>query len=152
MENIKIKWSTDLRSSLSALFFFLLFIQIIMLNDSVRSYLVGDYELEGRPLAVNEMLFNEGKLRLQLIAPVADQNIIVKVNGEEVASFQTNIVEIKVKDGDVLGISSIGSTQKGEIEIVSKTPNIQNNCVGKKFRTDGDPKGTLRLKISNTGK
>jgi len=134
------------------IFLLLIFIQIIMLNDSVRSFLVSDYELEGRPLAVNEMLFNEGKLRLQLVAPIPDQNITVRVNGEQVAAFQTNIVEVKVKDGDVLGINSNGSTQKGEIEIVSKTPNIQNNCVGKRFRTDGDPKGTLRLKVTNNGK
>lgn len=126
--------------------------QVVMLNDSVRGLLTNDYELEGRPLAVNEMLFNEGKLRLQLININPDPKIYITVNGDEVASFQTTIAEVKVKDGDILGINCTGSTQKGEIEIVSKTPNILNNCVGKRFTTSGDPKGTLRIKVDSTGK
>lgn len=111
-----------------------------------------DYELDGRPLAVNEMLFNEGKLRMQLVGLSPDNKIRVKVNGEEVAAFQTSIIELTVKDGDVLGVDCSGSIQKGEIEIVSKTPNIENNCVGKRFKTDGDPKGTLKIKVNNYGK
>jgi len=122
------------------------------MNENVRGLLVRDYELEGRPLAVNEMLFNEGKLRLQLVGLVPDNKIRVKVNGEEVTAFQTAIVEVEVRDGDVLGIDCSGSLQKGEIEIVSKTPNIENNCVGKRFKTDGDPKGTLKIKVNSYGK
>jgi hypothetical protein len=45
------------------------------------------------------MLFDEGKLRLQLIALEPDPKIRITVNGEEVASFQTSIVEVKVWTG-----------------------------------------------------
>lgn len=142
-----------LRKSFVMLFLLLIIVQTIMLNDTARGFLVRDYELEGRPLAVSETLFNEGKIRLQLLNNLSpDLNIRVTVNGEAVTTFQTTTVEIKVKDGDVLGIDSTGSIQKGEIEITSKTPNVQTDCIGKRFRTDGDPKGTLRLKVSSNGK
>lgn len=147
-----VKVDIGLRKIFVGLFIALILIQVVMLNDTLRGFLTNDGELEGRPLAVNEMLFDEGKLRLQLIALDPDPKIRITVNGEEVASFQTSIVEVKVMDGDVLGMNCTGYTKNGEIEIVSKTPNVQNNCVGKRFRTNGDPKGTLRMKVGSTGK
>lgn len=148
----RFSFERGLRKLFFIFFLLLIFSQILLMNDTVRGLLVRDYELEGRPLAVNEMLFNEGKLRMQLVGLSPDNKIRVKVNGEEVASFQTSIIEVQVKDGDVLGIDCSGSIQKGEIEIVSKTPNIENNCVGKRFRTDGDPKGTLKIKVNSYDK
>ena len=150
--NYDLKVDKGLRKVFVILFMVLILIQVVMLNDTLRGFITKDSELEGRPLAVNEMLFDEGKLRMQLISLEPDPKIRVTVNGEEVTSFQTSIVEVKVKDGDILGINCTGYSQKGEIEIVSKTPNVQNNCVGKRFKTNGDPKGTLRMKVGSTGK
>lgn len=130
-------------------FSLLLAVQLAMTNENMRNLLTPGSDLDGRALEVNEFLYNEGKLRLQLIGIEASDQLKVTINGEVVALFTTNIIEVSVKDGDVLGVQCMGTKYKGEIEIVSRSPNVITDCVGKRFKTDGDPKGTLRIRVGN---
>lgn len=128
-------------------FSLLVIVQAALTNPSVRTFLTSENELEGAPMEVEEFLYSEGTVSLKLMDKEADPDMRVLVNGETVAVFNTNIVEVDVKDGDVVEVDGSSSFNEVEVEIVDKSANVATECVGETVNIKSNIKKVTEIKV-----
>lgn len=128
-------------------FVLLVIVQAALTSPAVRETLSISDELEGVPLGVEEFLYNEGKLGLELVNEENNQELKVLVNGDEVEVFSSKYIDIAVKDGDVVEID--GSYVQGEIEvrIISKSDNISTDCIAKSVKVNSNIEKLVKVRV-----
>ena len=129
------------------LFIAIVFIQGTLLNPSLRSYLVKDDDVNGRPLGEEEYLYKEGEISIALLASESNEDLKLLVNGEEVAVFNQNLVTIPVKDGDVVEVDASSTDQEAVLEIISASENISGVEVGKRIKVNSNIEEITRISI-----
>lgn len=130
-------------------FVLMLLVQAALTSPSVRTFLNGSSSLEGIPLETEEYMFAEGKLGLKLINCQRNYSLKVLINGEDIQAFDENIVNLKVRNGDVVEIDGSGTSEENEVEIVSKDENIISDCLGKKVSVNGNVKQLIKIKVKD---
>ncbi|MCX7709609.1 MAG: hypothetical protein N2484_07130 [Clostridia bacterium] len=130
-----------------ATFTLLVIVQAAMTNPTVRTFLTADNEMAGTPLGVEEFLYEEGSISLKLVSEESDPDLRVLINGDEVAAFNENIVNISVKDGDVVEIDGSSSFKEAKVEIVSKSENIATDCIGKMVNIRSNIKKVTDIRV-----
>lgn len=128
-------------------FFILILVQTALISPSVESFLEVQNGYEGQPLDVEEFLYAEGTLELRLSGTQGNENIKVMINGDLAAVFNSNIVQIKVKDGDVVEIDASEDMNENEIEIISQSNNITNKCSGIRLLVKSEVRQLVRVKV-----
>jgi len=81
-------------------------------------------------LQFEEYLYSEGEISVALCSADVDENLKLLVNGEEVAVFSQNVINLKVKEGDVVSVDG-SSTEEAEVAIVYATDNIKLDNIGR---------------------
>lgn len=117
-----------------AAFLLLVIIQTAMLTPSLQAFLEEQNSLEGQPLGVEEYLFEEGSISLQLVDAQCRYDLKVLVNGDEAAVFSEKNVTIGVRDGDVIGLDTGNGKETVEVLVTSASDNVITKCVGKKYK------------------
>lgn len=129
------------------LFIAIVFIQGTLLNPSLRSYLIKDEEINGRPLGSEEYLYKEGVISIALLANENNEDLKLLVNGDEVAVFSQNLITLTVKDGDVIEVDASSIDNEAELEIISASENIAGVEVGKKIKVNANIEEITRISI-----
>ena len=129
------------------LFVAIVFIQGILLNPDLRSYLLKDEGVNGRPLGSEEYLYEEGEISIALLASESNEEIKLLVNGDEFAVFNENLITIPVKDGDVIEVDASSIDHEAELEIISASENIAGVEVGKKIKVHSNIEEITRISI-----
>jgi|LSQX01.2.fsa_nt_gb hypothetical protein len=127
-------------------FFVLLMVQAAMFNPSLRTFIVRDNALEGKPLEIEEYLYSEGRISIALCSGEPDENLKVLVNGTEVAAFINNVIELKVKNMDVIEIDG-SVVEDAEVEVISASNNITGDGVGKRIQINSEMKKLMTIII-----
>ncbi len=117
-----------------AAFLLLIIIQTAMLSPSLTAFVESQNRLEGQPLGVEEYLFEEGTISLQLVDAQCRYDLKVLVNGDEAAVFSEKNVTIKVRDGDVVELDTGSGKEAVEVLVTSASDNVATRCVGKKYK------------------
>lgn len=117
--------------SFIAAFTILIIAQAALITPSVRTFMTGRTEFEGKQLGLEEYLYDEGKITLELFRDQTDSGVKILVNGDEVAAFNNSVVSLTVRDGDVVEIDGSSLDSPAEIAVVSKTSNISDECLKK---------------------
>ena len=125
----------------------IVFIQGTLLNPSLRSYLIKDEEINGRPLGSEEYLYKEGVISIALLANENNEDLKLLVNGDEVAVFSQNLITLTVKDGDVIEVDASSIDNEAELEIISASENIAGVEVGKKIKVNANIEEITRISI-----
>lgn len=128
-------------------FSLLIIVQTAMTNPSIRTFLTTDNEFEGTPMEVEEYFYDEGSIAIKLVDIETDPDMLILVNGETVAAFNENTVEISVKDGDVVEIDGSSSFNNVDAEVVSKSGNITSDCIGKTVNIKSNIKKVMDVRI-----
>lgn len=128
-------------------FIALVFVQGLLMNPSLRTFLVRDSDINGRPLAQEEYMYKEGEISIALLESETNENIKLLVNGDEIAAFSENLVTLTVKDGDVIEADGTLLDGETEVEIISATDNISGIEVGKKVKVNSNIEEISRISI-----
>ncbi|MCX7843166.1 MAG: hypothetical protein N2489_08850 [Clostridia bacterium] len=128
-------------------FSLLVIVQAALTNPTVRTFLTSDNEFQGTPMGVEEYFYDEGTISLRLVNAVYDENLKILVNGEIAAVFAQNVINLEVKDGDIVEIDGSSTQAEGEVEVVSKSDNIVSECVGKKVVVKSNIKKVADIKV-----
>lgn len=129
-------------------FIILIAAQAALMNPSIRTFLTSDNEFEGTPLGVEEFLYNEGEIGLELLNAEKDPDLKVLVNGDVVDVFDTKDLSISVKEGDVVEIDGTGVSSDAEVSVVSKSNNISSECIGKSVKVQSNVKKIVKIKMN----
>lgn len=130
-KNFGLNFERFLFFSFVCIFMALIMVQAAMFNPTISAFLTKDSSFDGRALQLEEYLYDEGEISIALCDGNSNEDIKVLVNGEEVAAFTDNVVDLKVKDMDVIEID--GSLVEGaEVEVVSTNGNFTENYEGKR--------------------
>ncbi|MCR4435573.1 MAG: hypothetical protein QHH06_02575 [Clostridiales bacterium] len=143
----KINFERMLYLSFVVTFAVLIVVQSALTSPAVRTFLAVDGDSERVPLGYEEYLYKEGEIVLQLLEQEGDENIKVLVNGDEAAAFSNSYASIAVKDGDVVEIDGSGIKREIEVQVISKSPNIRTDCVGKKVKVNSNVKKLATIRI-----
>jgi len=130
-----------------AVFSVMLIVQAAMVRPDVRAFLNIDQGLEGTALGAEEYLYKEGDLGLELLDSEGNPDLRVMVNGDEVAAFTNKNLTLKVKDGDVVEIDGSSVQDGAEVEIASKSDNINSECVGKKVKVQSNVVKLIKIEV-----
>lgn len=128
-------------------FILMLFVQAALTSPSVRTFLNGQSTLEGQPLGVEEYMYAQGILGLQLISSQSNSELKILLNGEQFEVFNENVVNLSVKNGDVIEIDGSSVMGENEVKIVSKSTNITNNCLNKNIKVNGNIKQLIKVTV-----
>ncbi|AUS96246.1 hypothetical protein CDQ84_11810 [Clostridium thermosuccinogenes] len=141
----------DIEKILMLLLMFIFAVVIIaqttLIGPSIRTSSGKAAGIEGKPLGLEEYLYDEGRIGLELLKSAPDENIKILVNGEEVAAFSDNYVSITVRDGDIIEIDGSEATRTAEVAIVSKSDNISDSCANKRLKIDSGVKILTQIKF-----
>jgi hypothetical protein len=128
-------------------FFIMVIAQTVLVTPSLRTFFSADEQNEGTPLELEEFLYKEGKIELELIGTDSNNDLKVLVNGDEVAAFADKNLFIPVRDGDVVEIDGSALQQQEEVRIISKSENISTSCVGKSIRIENGIRKLVKVRV-----
>lgn len=145
-KNIGLNFERFLFFSFICIFMALIIVQAAMFNPSLSAFITKESNYDGRALQLEEYLYEEGDISIALCDGNCNEDIKVLVNGEEVAAFTDSVVDLKVKDMDVIEID--GSLVEGiEVEVVSASSNLSGAIEGKRILLDKNVKELLTVTL-----
>jgi hypothetical protein len=119
-------------------FVIMILAQAALMSPVVRAFLSVDNELEGRPLGLEEYLYSEGFIVLEIIGSDSKGDVKVLVNGIETERFSESRLMITVREGDIIEIDGTDAKQDVEVRIAEKSENVSQQCLNKSVRTKSD--------------
>jgi len=125
----------------------LVLVQAMLLNPTLRASLTFEEELEGTPLGVEEFLYNEGFIVLQLEGSIPGENIMILKNGEVYGNFKGDRLKVPVIDGDVIEIDGSGVQGEFDVVIESLSENISDEFLGKRVTVSSNVKKLARIQV-----
>ena len=128
-------------------FTLMIIIQAALMNPSVRTFLSVSNEFEGTPLGVEEYLYDEGELSLELLGDESNSEIKILINGEETADFSDNNIRLTVRDGDVIEIDGSNVNDSVEVMVVSGSNNISAECINTWVKVKSNVRRLVKVKI-----
>ncbi len=128
-------------------FLLLVTVQAALLNPSIRTFLVSNEEYDGVPLGVEEFLYKQGEIGMELLSEEANSNVKILVNGDETAAFKSKKLNLRVKDGDVVEIDGSGEKNECIVVIKSKSDNIATECVNRGIRVKSNIRKLVEVKM-----
>jgi hypothetical protein len=109
-------------------FVIMILAQAALMSPVVRAFLSVDNELEGRPLGLEEYLYSEGFIVLEIIGSDSKGDVKVLVNGIETERFSESRLMITVREGDIIEIDGTDAKQDVEVRIAEKSENVSQQC------------------------
>jgi hypothetical protein len=129
-------------------FIALVIIQIILMVPSVREYLNLTDKSIGVPLGGDEYLYGRGQITLKMNGTQPDPEVQVLVNGDTVQKFDNLMMNIEVKDGDVIEIDGTQSSSGHIITVDEISSNINSTCKNSVARVESNFQRLLKVKFN----
>lgn len=127
-------------------FIVLIAAQVALLNPSVRSS-VSDYYIEGEPLGTEAYLFVPCRMELKLINIENCPDLKVLINGIDRGAFESNIVFLELKDGDIVELDASSVLVMAKVQISAVSENI-GSILGKTISVSDGINPVARIKTS----
>lgn len=127
------------------IFIAIVFVQGTLISPTLRTLLVKDEGVDGRPLASEEYLYKQGEISIALLESENNEDLKLLVNGDEVAVFNQNLITLKVKEGDVIEVDASSTEYETELEIISASENLTGIEVGRKIKVDSNIEEITRI-------
>lgn len=144
---VKLQLNKILVTSFILSFFLLIAAQAVLTNQEVWEILSVNNELEGKPLGAEESLYKEGKIFLTADDEEYCIGLKVLVNGAESVVFQSNTVEIAVRDKDVIEIDASNNNHTITVTVTDKSGNVNEDCLNKKIIVASGVHKLVRIRI-----
>lgn len=139
----------NLLFTVSIVFFVLLIaIQIILVIPSAREYLNLTDKSIGVPLGKDEYLYGQGQITIKMSGSQPDTAVQILVNGDTVGKFDNLLMNIEVKDGDVIEIDGTQSTSGHIITVEAFSSNISSTCSNSAARVESNFQKLLKVKFN----
>lgn len=148
LKSVKLNIEKVLFLTLIGAFIILVTVQTLLAIPATQPIFNSGAQSEGRPLGVEEYLYNAGEIVLALEGNEGDESLKVLVNGDEVADFANQDVRIDVKDGDVVEIDGSRCIGSKEVKIISASKNITDSCVGKSVKAKSNIKRLVHIRVN----
>lgn len=129
-------------------FIALVIIQIIFMVPSVREYLNLTDKSIGVPLGEDEYLYGRGQITLKMNGTQPDPEVQVLINGDTVQKFDNLLMNIEVKDGDVIEIDGTQSSSGHIITVDEISSNISGACKNSVARVESNFQRLLKVKFN----
>ena len=150
-ENYKIKsaiFENVLFGTCILCFVVLILVQIVLIVPFARENLrISDNSI-GVPLGSDEYLYNQGQITLKMIGNDPDSTIQILVNGDAVAMFENLVMNINVKDGDVIEIDGSQSLLGHIIRVESVSPNINSKCSNAVAKVESNIQTLVKVQVN----
>ena len=129
-------------------FVVLILVQIVLIVPFARENLrISDNSI-GVPLGSDEYLYNQGQITLKMIGNDPDSTIQILVNGDAVAMFENLVMNINVKDGDVIEIDGSQSLLDHIIRVESVSPNINSKCSNAVAKVESNIQTLVKVQVN----
>ena len=119
--------------------------QIGLFNKSTRTFFTNIDQYEGIDVETMNSTFEYGKLSLQLIDCPPNDNIKILLNGVEMYTFNSELVDIEVKNNCVVEIDGTKQESPFKVEVVSVSDNVATQCLGKRIDVESNIKILSRI-------
>lgn len=106
----------------------LVFVQIIILNNSSGLFNQADLEYQGAALGKTEYLYGYGFITIELKGAEPKSEVIVLKNGTEIADFSNRIVKLEVMHGDIIEIDASEAKDREVVKVISVSKGISDEC------------------------
>ncbi len=130
-------------------FLVLIIIQILLVIPAARESLNLEDKSMGVPLSKDEFLYKQGQITLKMIGSEPDPTIEILVNGDYVAMFEDLIIDINVKDGDVIEIDGSRSLMGHIISVEAASANISRKCTTAVARVESNIQKLVKVQIDS---
>jgi len=128
-------------------FIILVLIQIVLVIPSARDNLNLSDKSIGVPLSKDDYLYKQGQITLKMIGETPDSNVRILVNGDDIAMFENLMMNISVKDGDVIEIDGSQSLIGHIISVESLSTNISSTCSTAIARVESNIQRLVKVQI-----
>jgi hypothetical protein len=96
-----------------------------------------------------DKLNSQGKIIINLLNNVSLPQVWVLINGEKIANFDNGIVQLFVRDGDLISIDSRAYNKTIWFEITYIQSFIKNLSIGEQFRLNSEKKVISLIKFND---
>lgn len=129
-------------------FIILIAVQVVIANPSIREKFNLTDKSIGLPLNDNEYLYSQGQMTLRMVGENPDPTVKILVNGDEVAIFENSLMNIYVRDGDVVEIDGSQSLSEHIVKIESVSANINSKSSVASVNVDSNIKRLVKVQIN----
>jgi len=129
-------------------FIVLVTIQVVLVIPSAREYLNLTDKSIGVPLSKDEFLYKQGQITLKMTGTEPDPAVQILVNGDTVSMFDNLLMNIDVKDGDVIEIDGSQSSIGHIITVEAISSNISSTCSTSVARVESNFQRLLKVKFN----
>ncbi|MDK2799920.1 MAG: hypothetical protein PWP27_449 [Clostridiales bacterium] len=131
---------------LSSFFVLLLIIsQIGLINKTTRTFFTDIEQYEGVNINDLEEVFKHGELTLQLIDGNVNQDIKILLNGATVYKFETDTLNIKVRNNCLVEIDGTKVKSPFKVKIIDVSDNIATYCKDKEVEVKSNIEVLTRI-------
>lgn len=139
--------------SFITVFAIMLIAQAALANPNLWPSIAIGAQFEGKPLGIEEFLYDEAKIVIELLNNQSNPLLKVMVNGDEIAVFDRKTIEINVKAGDVIEIDGSEIQDKAEVKLMSESGNISEECLYKRIvLSPENTRELIRIKMKDNTK
>ncbi|HHV60365.1 MAG TPA: hypothetical protein GXX49_08815 [Clostridiaceae bacterium] len=116
-------------------FLILMLVQIVFHFPGLSSVFLKNRDMEGALLGVEEYLYEEGELVVEILGEESREDIHVLLNGSFAGSFDNKFVVLKVKNGDIVEIDASSSGEGKIVAIRKVSENLDSALLSKQVAT-----------------
>lgn len=143
----RINYERILFTAVIVAFSILVLAQAALMNNTARTFISDTARYEGIPLEGQNALFEEGKLVLELTDDIDGSVLKVLVNGDETGNFSSRVLELTVKNDDVVEIQNPVKSTVLKIKIDNASDNIKGSFKGKVFNMKEGINKLVRIRL-----
>lgn len=129
-------------------FVILLAVQVVLVVPGFRDRLNFSDKSIGLPLNSDEYLYNQGQITLRMLDEQPDPTVYILLNGDSIGSFDNTVMNLSVKDGDVIEIDGSKSLTGHIVTVDSISSNINKHCKNATANVENNIKLLVKVQVN----
>lgn len=106
------------------LFTALIIAQLLLLNQTVKTFISRTDKLEGISIADSQLFIKKGEMELSLENGSSLSTLAFYINGDKTAAASGKSVKLQVKDSDIIEVSGAGYDDLAILKVTSVSDNV----------------------------
>lgn len=116
--------NTLIRRTLVFLFVALIVTQILLMNQTIKTFISRTDKLEGRSISESQLFIRRGEVEISIENYPSLKPLVFYVNGEGISTPSGKKIKLKVKDGDVIEVSGGSLNDTVILKVTAVSENI----------------------------
>lgn len=121
------------------------FSQISYFRPNALKLPVAEDAFVGAPLGAEEYLYISGTVELRLMNADSNPDLIVLVNGDKAAQFDSKDVKLEVSEGDIIEIDG-SNVNEAEVAVCAVSDKLQKDILGQVFTLKNNVQKVMTVK------